>query len=87
MPPPPSASAYRRAGERQAFSFPLVSVAGARFGDELRLFAAGVGNVPLELDPNDPLAELPGNPQSSWKRKVLTTLTERVIADLGKRAA
>ena len=32
-PLPPDASAYLRAGERQAFSFPLVSVAAARRGD------------------------------------------------------
>ena len=35
LPAPPDASAYERAGERQAFSFPLVSVAAARRGDEV----------------------------------------------------
>ena len=55
-------------GERQAFSFPLVSVAAARRGEEVRLVAAGVANIPRELDPADPLAGLPGNPQSAWKR-------------------
>jgi hypothetical protein len=38
--------------------------------------------VPLELDPADPLADLPGNPQSAWKSKVLATLTERALAEL-----
>ena len=34
LPAPPDASTYLRTGERQAFSFPLVSVAAARRGDD-----------------------------------------------------
>ena len=83
LPGPPDASAYQRAGERAAFSFPLVSVAAARRGDELRLVAAGVANVPRELDPTDPLAGLPGNPQTAWKRTLLATLVERAVARVG----
>jgi xanthine dehydrogenase YagS FAD-binding subunit len=77
LPSPPDASMYLRTGERQAFSFPLVSVAAARRGSELLLAAAGVSNIPRVLDPADPLAGLPGHPQSAWKRQVLTTLVER----------
>jgi xanthine dehydrogenase YagS FAD-binding subunit len=80
LPPPPDGSAYERLGERAAFSFPLLSVAGARRGDDIRLVAAGVANVPRELDPADPLAGLPGNPQSAWKRRALATLAERALA-------
>ena len=83
LPAPPDASAYERLGERAAFSFPLVSVAAARRGSETRLVAAGVANVPRELDPADPLAGLPGNPQTGWKRRALETLAERAIASLG----
>jgi xanthine dehydrogenase YagS FAD-binding subunit len=82
LPPPPDGSAYERLGERAAFSFPLVSVAAGRRGDETRLVAAGVANVPRELDPADPLAGLPGNPQSTWKRRALETLVERALAAL-----
>jgi xanthine dehydrogenase YagS FAD-binding subunit len=84
LPQPPIASTYLRAGERQAFSFPLVSVAGARGNQGVRLFAAGVANVPVELDPDEPLAELPGNPQSAWKRQIVVTLAERALAELGR---
>jgi xanthine dehydrogenase YagS FAD-binding subunit len=77
LPPPPDASAYLRVGERQAFSFPLVGVAVARRGTEKRVVAGGIANVPRELDPGDPLAGLPGNPQSAWKRGVLAALVER----------
>jgi len=82
LPTPPEASVYLRTGERQAFSFPLVSVAAARHGDSVALAAAGVANIPRALDQADPLAGLPGHPQSSWKRKVLETLVERAVASL-----
>jgi xanthine dehydrogenase YagS FAD-binding subunit len=80
LPGPPEASAYERLGERAAFSFPLVSVAAARRGDEVRLVAAGVSNIPREVDPANPLESLPGNPQSAWKRRALETLAGRAVA-------
>ena len=80
LPPPPDASAYERLGERAAFSFPLVSVAAARRGAETRLVAAGVANIPLAIDPADPLPGLKGSPQSAWKRRALSTLVERALA-------
>jgi xanthine dehydrogenase YagS FAD-binding subunit len=83
LPEPPEASVYLRAGERQAFSFPLVAVAAARVGGTARLVAAGVASIPRELDPADPLAGLPGNPQSAWKRQVLAALVRRAVAALG----
>jgi CO/xanthine dehydrogenase FAD-binding subunit len=82
LPGPPDASAYERLGERAAFSFPLVSVAAARRGADIVLVAAGVANTPRALDPADPLAGLPGNPQTAWKRRVLATLAERALAGL-----
>ena len=82
LPAPPDASAYERLGERAAFSFPLVSVAAARRGSETRLVAGAVANVPRELDPADPLAGLPGNPQTGWKLRALETLVERATAAL-----
>jgi xanthine dehydrogenase YagS FAD-binding subunit len=80
LPDPPDSSAYERLGERAAFSFPLVAVAAARRGEDIRLVAAGVANTPRELDPSDPLSGLPGNPQSTWKRRALETLAERALA-------
>ena len=82
LPPPPDSSVYLRAGERQAFSFPLVAVAAARRGEDVRLVAAGIANTPRELDPAEPLAGLPGHPQSAWKRQVLAALVERAVAAL-----
>ena len=82
LPEPPEASSYQRLGERAAFSFPLVSVAAARRSTAVTVFANGVANIPLRIDPDDPLAELPGNPQTMWKRTALKTLVERALADL-----
>jgi CO/xanthine dehydrogenase FAD-binding subunit len=82
LPAAPEASAYLRAGERRAFSFPLVGVAAARRVDGTHLCASGVANVPLPLDPSDPLADLPGNPQTIWKRRVVTTLARRALEAL-----
>ena len=82
LPPPPRSSVYQRAGERQAFSFPLVGVAAARSDGGVRVVAAGVANIPIELDPNDPLAGLPGNLQSAWKRGVLATLVQRALTEV-----
>jgi xanthine dehydrogenase YagS FAD-binding subunit len=79
LPGPPDASVYLRSGERRAFSFPLVSVAAARRGATVSLVAAGIANVPRALDPADPLAGLPGSPQSAWKRTILATLVERTL--------
>jgi xanthine dehydrogenase YagS FAD-binding subunit len=83
LPAAPEASTYQRAGERQAFSFPLVSVAAARRDGDLTLVAAGVANIPRALDSADPLAGLPGNPQSAWKRDLLAALVERAVAAVG----
>lgn len=83
LPGPPVSSVYQRAGERQAFSFPLVGVAAVRNDTGVRVVAAGVANIPVELDPLDPLADLPGNPQSEWKRRVLAALVERAVAEIG----
>ncbi len=77
LPAPPDASVYLREGQREAFSFPLVGLAVARFGERLVMAAAGVANIPHLLDPDDVLHDLPGNPQSAWKRTVLATLASR----------
>ena len=83
LPPAPDVSVYLRAGERRAFSFPLVAVAAARRGAAVTLCAAGVANVPHLIDPADPLAGLDGHPQSAWKRTLLVTLVERARATVG----
>jgi xanthine dehydrogenase YagS FAD-binding subunit len=80
VPRAPDASAYERAGERQAWSFALTGVAAARFGDQLRLAAIGVSNLPRLLDPADLLAGLPGLEQTAWKRRLLNGLAGEALS-------
>jgi xanthine dehydrogenase YagS FAD-binding subunit len=87
LPPPPPASIYLRLGERERFSFPLVSVAASRKPSGSCFAAAGVANIPRLIDAEDPVRNLPGNPQSGWKRSVLQTLVGRASAALDKMCA
>jgi xanthine dehydrogenase YagS FAD-binding subunit len=84
VPRAPDASAYVIAGERAAWSFALVGVAAARFGDELRMAAVGVSNLPRPLDPDDPAAGLPGLEMTRWKRRLLETLASDARAAVGR---
>jgi xanthine dehydrogenase YagS FAD-binding subunit len=79
----PLGSAYARVGERQAWSFALTGVAAARFDDGLRVAAIGVSNLPRLIDPDDPLAGLPGLEMTAWKRTLLTTLVGDAISAAG----
>jgi xanthine dehydrogenase YagS FAD-binding subunit len=82
LPTAPDASAYARAGERAAWTFALVGVAAARFGEDVRLAAIGVANVPRLLDPADPLAGLPGLEMTAWKRRLLRALVDDALSAL-----
>ena len=84
VPRAPDASAYVIAGERAAWSFALVGVAAASFGDEVRMAAIGVANLPRQIDPDDPAAGLPGLDMTRWKRRLLETLAADAHAALGR---
>ncbi len=83
VPAAPAASAYARAGERAAWSFALCGVAAARFDGGTRLAAIGISNLPRLLDPDDPLAGLPGLEMTRWKLRLLGSLVEDALAALG----
>ena len=83
VPRRPLGSAYARIGERAAWSFALTGVAAARFEDGLRVAAIGVSNLPRLIDPDDPLAGLPGLEGSRWKRGLLTTLVSDAVTAAG----
>jgi xanthine dehydrogenase YagS FAD-binding subunit len=84
VPRAPDASAYVIAGERAAWSFALVGVAAARFGDDVRMAAIGVSNLPRPIDPDDPTAGLPGLDMTRWKRRLLETLASDARAAVGR---
>src|SRR4051794_543698 len=55
--PQPDASVYLKAMDRRKFSFALVGVAAARFGNEVQLALAGVAPIPWRLESPDALEE------------------------------
>jgi xanthine dehydrogenase YagS FAD-binding subunit len=70
--PRPDASVYLKAMDRQRWSFALVGVAAARFGDEVRLGLAGVAPIPwANLDGATPL------PGTAYKAQILDALVKR----------
>jgi len=70
--PRPDASVYLKAMDRQRWSFALVGVAAARFGDEVRFGLAGVAPIPLaRLDGATPLSG------TAYKVQILDALVKR----------
>ncbi len=76
----PDASVYLKAMDRQRWSFPLVGVAAARYGEETRLALAGVAPIPwalgspAELDAATPL------PGTAYKVDIARALVGRALA-------
>jgi xanthine dehydrogenase YagS FAD-binding subunit len=80
--PGPDASAYLKAMDRQRFSFALVGVAAARFGDETRLALAGMAPIPWAIDGEgalDGATPLPGN---AYKLEIARALVRRALAEV-----
>jgi xanthine dehydrogenase YagS FAD-binding subunit len=70
--PSPDASVYLKAMDRQRWSFAIVGVAAARFGEEVRFGLAGVAPIPwAKLDGATPL------PGTAYKTKILDALAKR----------
>ena len=55
-------------------------LADASYKARLREYTRRLRRV---VNPADPLAGLPGNPQTVWKRRALETLVERATVALG----
>jgi xanthine dehydrogenase YagS FAD-binding subunit len=78
--PSPEASVYLKAMDRQAWSFPLVGVAAARFGDEVRLALAGVAPIPWLLDPLDALEQATPLVGTAYKVEIARALVSRAVS-------
>jgi len=70
--PRPDASTYLKAMDRRRWSFALVGVAAARFGDDVRFGFAGVAPIPW-AQPENP-TPLPG---TAYKVQILEALVAR----------
>jgi len=81
--PQPDASTYLKAGDRQTFSFPLVGVAAARFGDEVRLGLAGVAPIPWALESADELDDATPLEGTAYKLEIARALIRRAVEAVG----
>lgn len=73
----PQASVYLKAMDRRAWSFPLVGVAAARFGSEVRFGLAGVAPIPWALSAPDGLEEATPLPGNAYKVEIARALIGR----------
>ena len=76
----PDASTYLKAMDRRRFAFPLVGVAAARFGDEVRLALAGVAPIPWALASPDELDDATPLPGTAYKLEIARALVRRALA-------
>jgi xanthine dehydrogenase YagS FAD-binding subunit len=79
----PDASAYLKAMDRQRFSFPLVGVAAARYGDETRIALAGVAPIPWRIESAEELERATPLPGTAYKVQIARALIERALAAVG----
>jgi len=84
--PQPDASVYLKAMSRAAWSFPLVGVAAARTGGEIRLALAGVAPVPWTLTSTDELDSATPLPGTAYKTQIARALVRRALAHVGDQA-
>ena len=76
--PSHDASVYLKAMERKRWAFPLVGVAAARRGNDIRVALAGVAPVPWLLEGElDGATPLPGN---AYKVEIAKALVKRAVA-------
>jgi xanthine dehydrogenase YagS FAD-binding subunit len=77
--PAPAASTYLKAMDRRKWSFPIVGVAAARFGNEIQLAVAGVAPIPWTLDSTSALEEVTPLPGTAYKVEIARALVRRAI--------
>ena len=76
----PDASVYLKAMDRQRWSFPLVGVAAARYGEETRLALAGVAPIPWALGSPADLDAATPLPGTAYKVDIARALVGRALA-------
>jgi xanthine dehydrogenase YagS FAD-binding subunit len=79
----PDASVYLKAMDRQRFTFPLVGVAAARYGTEMRIALAGVAPIPWRIESAEDLERATPLPGSAYKTQIARALIERALAAVG----
>ena len=80
--PAPEASAYLKAMDRKKWAFPLVGVAAARFGDEIRLALAGVAPIPWVIESPGTLDDATPLPGTAYKVEIARALVRRALVGI-----
>ena len=80
--PPVDSSVYVKAMDRRKWAFPLVGVAAARSGDEIRIALAGVAPIPWLLPSLDALEGATPLPGTAYKVELARVLVRRALAGL-----
>src|SRR5207249_233365 len=82
--PTPEASIYLKAMDRRKWAFPLVGVAAARFGSEVRVALAGVAPIPWLLDTAADLDRATPLPGTAYKVEIARALVRRALAGVAE---
>jgi xanthine dehydrogenase YagS FAD-binding subunit len=82
--PQPEASTYLKAMDRKKWSFPIVGVAAARFGGEVRIALAGVAPIPWTLDSTAALEDATPLPGTAYKVEIAGALVRRALAEIAE---
>ena len=77
--PSPDASIYLKAMDRRKWAFPIVGVAAARFGNEIRTALAGVAPIPWLLDSTAALENATPLPGTAYKVEIARALVRRAL--------
>ena len=80
--PTPDASVYLKAMDRKKWSFPLVGVAAARFGDRVAYGLSGVAPIPWAIASADDLDRATPLPGTAYKVQIARALVARAFAAL-----
>jgi xanthine dehydrogenase YagS FAD-binding subunit len=81
----PDASTYVKAMDRQRWSFPVVGVAAARFGDRVELALAGVAPIPWAIRDASELELATALPGTAYKLPIARALVRRTLDALAAR--
>jgi xanthine dehydrogenase YagS FAD-binding subunit len=84
--PTPDASTYLKAMDRKKWAFPLVGVAAARFGDEIRLALAGVAPIPWLIEAPGTLDDATPLRGTAYKVEIAGALVRRALVGIGAPA-
>jgi xanthine dehydrogenase YagS FAD-binding subunit len=80
--PTPDASVYLKAMDRKKWSFPLVGVAAARFGDRVAFGLSGVAPIPWAVASVDDLDRATPLPGTTYKVQIARALIARAFSSL-----